>query len=57
MSVRTIVVCELCGAQQEIKHAGLLNSSEFADELGYIGWRQSDDFIEICPDHPRDVAR
>jgi hypothetical protein len=54
MSVRTIAVCDLCGAQQEIKHAGPLGESEFAKELEYIGWWQRDrgDFQEICPNHP-----
>lgn len=55
MSVRTIAVCDLCGRQEEIKHAGPLSESEFARELEFIGWWQRDkgDFQEICSSHPR----
>jgi hypothetical protein len=58
MSVRTWAVCDICGAQQEIKHGGPLSESEFSKELAYIGWwqREQGDFQEVCSNHPSPVT-
>jgi len=57
MSVKTYAVCDVCGAQEEIKHAGPLSEYEYAKELGYIGWWQREDaFKDVCPNHPSPVV-
>lgn len=57
MTTRTIVVCDGCGAQLELKGcAGPLNVAEYARELHMYGWRQSlDAERDYCPNHPAPV--
>lgn len=49
--IRTIVVCDVCGDQIELK-ATPLSEGQLAEELRQIGWTQRDDaFSEVCPEH------
>ncbi len=58
MSVRVIVVCDVCQAEQLLKGvSGPLNESEWERELGFYGWWvRTDAFHDVCPNHPRPVA-
>lgn len=56
MSSRIIAICDICGAEQEIKMMLPLDSYEWERQLEMEGWWSRPDFSEICPKHPRPVA-
>jgi hypothetical protein len=57
MSSRIIAICDICGAEQEIKASLPLDSAQWDRELALEGWWSRPDFDEICPKHPRPATR
>lgn len=48
------LVCDNCGAEADLQFVGFVEAAEYKRDHGWIGYRDCDEWLDICPDCQKD---